>query len=168
MDCDPLTTLANFLAAGSLTITLPDLGDSHVLCCAQNHHSDGWHTYPGYDVLAGLVSAKDETIVKVLDFLTSHHFILATCRLILAESLWKFIVRIYFIPYDLSGVKGSLRLREETVLATARKSLRILLPVISRDVLAWEGDNDGAIDVSPPLIGSHKVRLFHALIHTVY
>lgn len=156
---DPLTALDNFLPAGSLTLKILDLGDTHSLCCGQKHHSDGWHTYPGHAGLAGFVSSEDETTLKLLDFLSANHFLMATCRLVSSELMWGLVIRVYLIPFDLGGVKGSLRLREEvSVLTPARKYMRILLPLISRDICAWEGECDqGPLDIVQPLLDTDKV-----------
>lgn len=159
---DPLTAIENFLPAGTLSFTVQDPQGSFPTCCTEHNHSDGWHLYPGYDLLTTTISlelgARDETTFKVLDFLQEHHFLIATCHLALVES-WTLFIRVYFIPHDLSGVKGSLRVRPEaSVLSPARRYLRILLPLLSRDICAWKAEYDkGYLGVARPLLDRGKV-----------
>ena len=75
--------------------------------------------------------------LRQLDFLAKHSFIAATCRLdAVATTLF---VRIYLIPWDLPGVHGKLRVRDEvSVVAPARRHLRSLLTEIVQDDDAWD------------------------------
>ncbi|KAH9484424.1 putative ATP-dependent helicase C23E6.02 [Psilocybe cubensis] len=60
------------------------------------------------------------------------------------------VLRIYLIPYDLSGVKGVLKIRKDNVLIPARRLMRNLLPRISKDVEKWYGMERVMVD--DPLI----------------
>ncbi|KAI0306693.1 P-loop containing nucleoside triphosphate hydrolase protein [Multifurca ochricompacta] len=64
-----------------------------------------------------------ETLYRHLDFLIEHKFFAVQCKI--GDSGAALILRVYIIPYDLPGVQGKLRVRDEaSVLKPARVCLR--------------------------------------------
>ncbi|KAJ3530656.1 hypothetical protein NM688_g7678 [Phlebia brevispora] len=123
--------LANFLPAGTLVL----LTSSSTTSC--NHsHLTGWHDWPGYLHLSSMVRAEDQDLLHILDFLTLHKFVAATC---LIGTPSKLFIRVYIIPHDLGNVEGRLRRRDMlTIVQPARRYMRILLSGLTRDRSSWE------------------------------
>jgi hypothetical protein len=125
--------LANLLPAGTIQVSIAP----HELC-GHAHAEDGWHFFESHNLLPHLTTAEDDSFVRQLDFLVSHRFVSATCRLTLSRET--LIVRIYVIPFDLANVQGKLRVRDEVrVIAPARRYMKELLPRILQDGRLWEG-----------------------------
>ncbi|CAL1705728.1 unnamed protein product [Somion occarium] len=132
---DPLFNIHKFLAAGTIAISLtPNYAPNIVV-----HVSDLWHILPGLSALSALVHPDEIAFIRILDFLSQHHFIRATCRFGHGSLSSALLVRIYLIPYDLANVQGQLRIREDAILTAARRYLRILLPRIVQDISEWNG-----------------------------
>lgn len=135
--------LANLLPAG--TIHLPV--SPHEFSCDHHHCEDGWHNFRGQSMLQRLVTPEDDSFMRELDFLIDHLFISCTCRLGRQGNVLH--IRIYLTPHDLKNVQGRLRVRDEaTVLAPARRFLKVLLPRIVQDDTLWEG-GDTSSSYSP-------------------
>lgn len=125
-------SLANFLPAGTLTLSLPPGTHS----CASGH-PDGWHYWLLESHLSDILVGEEATLLRMLDFLTLHEFIVPTCRV--GEDS-KIYVRIYLVPFDLREISGRLRCRDEaTVLSPGRRCIRALLSRVTRDVESWSG-----------------------------
>jgi hypothetical protein len=125
--------LDNLLPAGTIQISVAP----HEFC-GHAHAEDGWHFFESHNLLPHLTSAGDDSFVRQLDFLVSHRFVSATCRL--TDSRETLIVRIYITPFDLPNVQGKLRVRDEVrVVAPARRYMKVLLPRIMQDTGLWEG-----------------------------
>jgi hypothetical protein len=108
-------------------------------------------------MLRQLVSLEDDSLLRELDFLIKHLFIYCTCRLSRLKNV--LFIRVYIIPHDLSNVQGSLRVRDEaTILAPARRYLKVLLQRIVQDDTLWEGDGVSLSHVSRPFISQDIVR----------
>ena len=130
----PLSNVANFLPAGTLSLQLQHELISH--SCGL----EDWHLLPDHPLLLP-VDTQETHVTEALTFLHHHNFIYATCKTGRYSPL-KLIVRIYLIPYDLPSVHGRLRVRDEaTVLAPARQHFKLLLPRIIQDSSEWELDN---------------------------
>jgi hypothetical protein len=143
--------LANLLPAG--TIHLPVSLDGHY--CDHYHAEDGWHAFRGQPILQRLVTLEDDSFLRALDFLIKHSFISCTCHLGRLGNVLD--IRIYLIPHDLKHVQGRLRVRDEaTVLAPARRYLKVLIQRIVQDDTLWEGD-DMAPPCSPKLFLSQNI-----------
>lgn len=82
-------------------------------------------------------SSTTAEIFNSIEHLIQHKFIACTYRVNEADTIS--LLRIYIIPYDLSGVKGVLRNRPKAVLAAAQRRLRNLLPMISTNLASWQG-----------------------------
>ena len=132
---NPYQNIYNFLPAGTVSIPL----QSRDVPCSHLHAADGWHCLPSAATLEPMLAPNDTPLLRLrqLDFLAKHSFIAATCKLhTVAATL---IVRIYLIPWDLSGVHGRLRVRNEaSIVAPARRHLRSLLTEIVQDDDAWD------------------------------
>lgn len=130
----PYEALCKFLPAGTITIPL----ESSDVPCSHHHATDGWHALPAAATLEPMLDPNDIPLLRLrqLDFLVKHRFIAATCKLdAVATTLF---VRIYLIPWDLSGVHGKLRVRDEdSIVAPARNHLRSLFTEIIQDNYAW-------------------------------
>ncbi|KAF6763738.1 SNF2 family N-terminal domain-containing protein [Ephemerocybe angulata] len=126
--------LTHLLKAGTLTI------QHHGAYCEHQHASDGWHAFSSAAAFLPLRSMTHVDLCKQLEFLAKHKFIAVTytvmegCRL---------VFRVYLMPYDLAGAGGALRLRQESVLAPARKYLRGILRSVRKGGRSWEGEEDG-------------------------
>ena len=108
-------------------------------------------------MLQQLVSPEDDSLLRELDFLIDHLFISCTCRLGRQRNILH--VRVYLTPHDLTNVQGRLRVRDEaTVLAPARRYLKVLLHRIVQDDTLWEGDDVPLSHVSRSFISQDIVR----------
>ena len=144
----PYEKLYNFLAAGTVTIPL----QCRDVPCSHLHATDGWHVLPSAATLEPMLVPNDTPLLRLrqLDFLMKHSFIAATCRLDAVVNI--LFVRIYLIPWDLPGVHGKLRVRDEiSVVAPARRHLRNILAEIVQDDDAWDA-------LSPP--GGESAKQF--------
>src|ERR1700722_6476972 len=136
-------TLSNFLPAGTIRIESPFRNR-----CDHAHAEDGRHSFTP--------KANEE---EALAFLIEHKFVSATCRL--TGETPNLLIRVYLIPFDLQNYGGKLRNRDEAkVLAPARKYLTALLPKISQDPAAWNGDLDSVSRASKTLLSLTIVRAF--------
>jgi hypothetical protein len=123
---DPFS-LQNLLPAG--TLTLP-ISRDHA------YSAEGWHTFVGKALLPHLTD-QDETLCRHLDFLVEHEFLSIECKI--GDSGTALILRIYLVPYDLPGVQGKLRVRDESsVLKPARLCLSNVLPQIVQEECLWD------------------------------
>lgn len=126
--------LANLLPAGTLHLSL----SPNDYVCDHSHLEDGWHALRTDLVLQNLTSTDDDPLLREVAFLVKHAFIYCTCRL--GQNGNTLTIRVYLIPYDLSNVQGRLRVRDEsTVLAPARRYLKVLLQRLAQDSSLWEG-----------------------------
>ncbi|SRR6266436_7878622 len=133
----------NLLPAGTLLLPIsqPDLGN----ICDHTHITGGWHPFPGKALLSYLMDQENETLCRHLDFLVEHKFLIIQCKL--GDSGTVLILRVYIIPYDLPGVQGKLRVRDETSeLKPARMCLRNVLPRITQEKSLWDAHD---LDPSP-------------------
>ncbi|KAJ3554063.1 hypothetical protein NM688_g3299 [Phlebia brevispora] len=96
----------------------------------------GWHDWLGYIHLSCMVHAEDQDLLHILDFLTLHKFVAATCLIGAASKLF---IRVYIIPHDLGNVEDRLGRRDiMTIVQPGRRSMRILLSRLTRDRSSWE------------------------------
>ncbi|KAJ3513156.1 hypothetical protein NMY22_g15127 [Coprinellus aureogranulatus] len=126
--------LDNLLKAGVLSVQLGRDPQPDVYC-EHRHESDDWHPYLGAAPFLPLKNLNDVNLCKALEFLVKHRFLSVTYRV----EGGRVVFRLYLLPYDLAGAKGALRVRQETVLAPARRFLRDILPRVDKSVGAWEG-----------------------------
>ncbi len=133
----------NLLQAGtlSLPISQSELGD----LCDHSHTAENWHTFPGNALLPYLTDQENETLCRHLDFLVEHDFLIVQCKT--GDSGTALILRVYIVPYDLPGVQGKLRIRDESSdLKPARLCLRNILPRITQEKGLWDAHD---LDPSP-------------------
>ncbi|KAL0946491.1 hypothetical protein HGRIS_012709 [Hohenbuehelia grisea] len=126
--------LDQLLPIGSFCLTLGSGIDN---ICDHVHRQDGWHNYPGHELLKLVASSTDDQFCRQLTFLLENHFLAATSRL---SDESKLVTRVYLIPYDLPRVHGILRNRLPTVLATARRYLKEVLDRVRFDKPDWSAD----------------------------
>ncbi|KDQ61066.1 hypothetical protein JAAARDRAFT_32059 [Jaapia argillacea MUCL 33604] len=128
-------SLRNLLAAGTLQWNL----SSREPICNHNHERDGWHPFSVQLLLQQTSSVEEDVFLRQLEFLIRHSFIFVTCRRgCLRKTLY---ARVYLIPYDLANVQGKLRTRDEaTIVAPARRYMRVLLPRLLQHPHLWEGE----------------------------
>ena len=126
--------LDNLLKAGVLSVRL-GRDPQPERYCEHRHESDGWHPYLGATPFLPLTNLNDVNLCKALEFLVKHRFLAVTYRV----QSGRVIFRLYLLPYDLAGAKGALRVRQETVLAPAKRFLRDLLPRVDKSAGSWEG-----------------------------
>ena len=127
-------SLGNLLSVGTVIIKLP-IEQQHMMC-GHAHAEDGWHYFNAHAIIPYLSESEDISFCRRLEFLVKHRFIMATYRASYDAAM---TLRIYLIPYDLSNVKGKLRVRGESVLAPAKRYLRQLLPRIVNNEEMWDG-----------------------------
>jgi len=133
----------NLLPAGtlSLPISQTDLGN----LCDHSHSAGGWHGFSGKALLPHLTDQENETLCRHLDFLVEHKFLIVQFKI--GDSGTALILRVYIVPYDLPGVHGKLRVRNETSeLKPARLCLRNVLPRIIQEISLWDAHD---LDPSP-------------------
>lgn len=148
--------LDNLLKAGVLTVQLGREPRPEVYC-EHRHDSDGWHPYLGAAPFLPLTNLNDVNLCKALEFLVKHRFLSVTYRM----GAGRVVFRVYILPYDLAGAKGALRVRQDTIMAPARRFLRDILPLVDKSARSWDGeDSDEAI----PLMEHSQVR-FQPPIH---
>ncbi|KAJ4486158.1 hypothetical protein J3R30DRAFT_3444646 [Lentinula aciculospora] len=129
--------LSNLLQAGTVEIML--MPES--LTCSHSHAEDGWHLLNEIN-LEGKVQTVSNDLLRSLQILTTHLFLIATYCVSSTHSDQRLVIRIYLIPYDLPGVNGCLsshiRRRENSpVLSIARRHMSYLLPQICQDQQSW-------------------------------
>ncbi|TDL24898.1 hypothetical protein BD410DRAFT_851421 [Rickenella mellea] len=133
------------LPAGTITISgrfiLEDIRP-------QFRTNDGWYQLPNPQVLQGCVNdTPTATVLQNLQFLVTNSFLSLTCRI--SDDLDQLIVRVYLIPFDLPGMRGRLRNRDEaTILIPARRILKFLLRRVNCDVESWMGTNSKGPDIT--------------------
>ena len=132
---DPFS-LGNLLPVGSIYVKLGI--ESQHLICDHTHAQDGWHNFNAHSIIPHLSNSEDISLCRQIEFLVKYRFIVTTYRAIDNASTL-IALRIYFIPYDLSNVKGQLRVRAGNTLAPARRYLRQLLPRIMNNEDIWNG-----------------------------
>lgn len=136
------------LPAGILALPIsqpPDLKN----ICDHTHSTDGWHAFPGKALLPHLMDQESETLCCHLDFLVKHKFLTVQCRI--GDSGTMLVLRIFIIPYDLPGVQGKLRLRNESSdLKPARLCFQDVLPRIVQEKCLWD-----AHDLDPSASSPH-------------
>ncbi|KAI0034030.1 SNF2 family N-terminal domain-containing protein [Vararia minispora EC-137] len=136
-DADPFAS-RHLFPAGSLALGLRGCPWSE-LTCGHTHLDDGWHDFAYEHILNNLEnSARDERAVEHLNFLLQHDFIRIRCKLSQHSHLLFF--RIYIVPYDLSGVRGRLRQRDEIILKKSRPLFRTILPLLSHCPHEWRAE----------------------------
>lgn len=107
-------------------------------------------------MLQRLLTPEDDLLLRELDFLITHLFISCTCRLNRLGNVLN--VRVYLIPHDLANVQGRLRIRDEaTILAPARRYLKVLLQRIVQDDTLWEGDEASSSKSPKPFLSQDIV-----------
>ncbi|KAH8828285.1 P-loop containing nucleoside triphosphate hydrolase protein [Flagelloscypha sp. PMI_526] len=129
-------SLQHFLKAG---VILLNVSSSFINTCDHIHTEDGWHIFNPQVALGYLQHAKDDSLCRALNYLNANHYLRTTFDR--PRQGTTLIIRIYLIPYDLSNVRGVLRIRKET--GTAKHHLRHVLPYIMRGCLLWGGELDG-------------------------
>jgi hypothetical protein len=136
----------NLLPAGTLSLSISQTDLTNI--CDHTHTTDDWHTFPGNALLPYLTDGTDqetETLCRHLDFLVEHQFLIVQCKV--GDSGAALILRVYIVPYDLPGVQGMLRVRDETSdLKPARLCLRNVMPQIIQERSLWGGHD---LDPSP-------------------
>lgn len=137
--------LSNLLPAGVLVLTLSRLDQDL-------SHAVFREPWPAFDketanTLRPFCSPQDVTVLESLSFLVEHEFARVTTNFLSLHGLILF--RVYLVPYDLPGVQGRLRNRQEHVLVHYRRSLKELLPRINSDDGYWRGA--GALPPNPSL-----------------
>jgi hypothetical protein len=150
-------SVQNLLPAG--TLSFPISQTELVNVCDHSHSPDGWHTFLGKALLPRLSDREDLTLCRHLDFLVEHKFLSIQYKIGDAGSL--LILRIYIIPYDLPGVQGKLRVRNETsVMKPARLCLRNVLSRIIQDKSLWDAHDLDPSSSSPNyFFDSEKVAI---------
>ncbi|KAJ7264890.1 P-loop containing nucleoside triphosphate hydrolase protein [Mycena haematopus] len=130
-------TLENYLHYGVLSLCLLDAVELRQQSANQNlaDSEDDWHLFTAPPLLKYISNQEDRALLQELEMLVLNKFIFAS--FFLADN-WMFL-RIYLIPYDLPGVQGRLRVRQNEILSPARRYLAGILPKISRDRECWEG-----------------------------
>ncbi|KAI0647582.1 P-loop containing nucleoside triphosphate hydrolase protein [Trametes meyenii] len=128
------SSLKDFLPAGVVIFELPT--PTHSFNAEESLAEDGWRTFPqavhGFpdDGPGGLES---------ISFLVRHRFVAATYNINSPHA--QLFVRLYVIPWDLSGSRGELRSRDEdNVLKPGRKCLKQVFRRIRQDRSLWDGD----------------------------
>ncbi len=92
-----------------------------------------------------MTDQENETLCRHLDFLVEHDFLIVQCKT--GDSGTALILRVYIVPYDLPGVQGKLRIRDESSdLKPARLCLRNVLPRITQEKSLWDAHD---LDPSP-------------------
>jgi hypothetical protein len=127
---DPFA-LINLLPAGVICLTLSPLEDRQDTAAGE----DGWDLLHTPSLIPCVTCDQDDILLRQLEFLTIHEFILATCRVGPKST---FYIRIYLIPFDLPNVQGRLRTRDEEIMSPARKFLKVVLPRADQNVARWE------------------------------
>lgn len=139
--------LRNLFAIGTICVTTRE--QRPCWKCEHSHMEDGWHDFRRF-----FVQSDDcDTAYLQLGFLVAHDFLRATCRKA-ANIDDTMVVRIYMVPYDLSGVQGRLKVRKPKVLDLAREYLGTLLPNVSNNVETWQGNVSSDTSLSlfmPPM-----------------
>lgn len=148
----------NLLPAGILSLPIPQTDLRNI--CDHSHTDGGWHTFLGESLLPQLTDQENETLCRHLDFLIQHKFLVVQCKI--GDSGTALILRVYIIPYDLPGVQGKLRVRDEaTVLRPARVCMRNVMPRIIQEKSLWDAHD---LDPSPSspryLLDSDTVDVF--------
>jgi hypothetical protein len=148
----------NLLPAGILSLPISQI-DLRTIC-DHSHTAEGWHTFVGESLLPQLTDQENETLCRHLDFLIQHKFLVVQCKI--GESGTALILRVYIIPYDLSGVQGKLRVRNEiTDLRPARVCLRNVMPRIIQEKSLWDAHDLDPSRSSPRyLLDSDTVVVF--------
>lgn len=144
------------LPAGTIDLLLSPSDTS----CDHRHAEDGWHALCSQTMLHYLAVPEDDSLLHELGFLMKHSFVSCTCRLgTLGDILH---VRVYVIPYDLPNVQGRLRIRDEaTILAPARRYLKVLFQRIMQDHNLWEGGDASLSHGQRPFICQDIVSDLH-------
>lgn len=120
----------NLLPAGTLSLPIAQK-------CDHSHPTEGWHRFPGKALLPHLTDQDSEMLCHHLVFLVEHKFLAIQCKI--GDSGMALILRVYIIPYDLSGVQGKLRVRNETSdLKPARLCMQNVLPRIVQEKSFWD------------------------------
>lgn len=133
----------NLLPAG--TMSLPIAQTDLVNICDHTHANEDWHTFPGKALLPYLTDQENETLCRQLDFLVEHKFLIIQCKV--GDSGAALMLRVYIVPYDLPGVQGKLRVRDETSdLKPARLCLRNIMPQVIQERSLWDAHD---LDPSP-------------------
>ncbi|KAI0256567.1 P-loop containing nucleoside triphosphate hydrolase protein [Lactifluus subvellereus] len=128
-------SVQKLLPAG--TLSLPISQTELVNVCDHSHGSEGWHMFLGGEaLLPHLTDRESETLCRHLDFLVEHKFLSVQSKV--GDSGTALILRVYIIPYDLPGVQGKLRVRDEaSVSKPARLCLRNVMSRIIQDKSLW-------------------------------
>ncbi|KAI9508447.1 P-loop containing nucleoside triphosphate hydrolase protein [Russula earlei] len=133
----------NLLPAGTLSLPIPQTNLKHI--CDHSHSAEGWHFFDGEALLPLLTDQESEILCRHLDFLVEHEFLIVQCKV--GDSGTVLILRVYIVPYDLPGVQGRLRIRDEaSELKPARLCLRNVMPRIIQDRNLWDSHD---LDPSP-------------------
>ena len=135
----------NLLPAGTLSLPIAQTDLANICDHTHINDSEDWHTFPGKALLPYLTDQENETLCRQLDFLVEHEFLSIQCKV--GDSGATLMLRVYVVPYDLPGVQGKLRVRDETSdLKPARLCLRNVLPQIIQERSLWDAHD---LDPSP-------------------
>jgi hypothetical protein len=135
--------LQNLLPAGTLSLPISQTDLRKI--CNHSHTTEGWHSFLGVSFLPQVTDQENETLCRHLEFLVQHKFLVVQCKI--GDSGRALILRVYFVPYDLPGVQGKLRVRDEaTDLRPARVCLRNVMPRIIQEKSVWDAHD---LDPSP-------------------
>jgi hypothetical protein len=135
----PAYHLQNFFAVGTVELAIAFEDSTDYQLCSHTHAEDGWHVFDRQTFYRLLTTPTDDATLRQLEFLVKNRFLELTWLLLQSKRLLCF--RVYMIPYDLPGVQGRLRRRDEhLILNPARKYLMQLLPRIVQDVTLWNDD----------------------------
>ena len=145
--------LTNFLPAGTLILDVPP----GTLSCSMSH-VEGWHQWPLGSAITRDAPGSDAPFLRVVEFLVFHEFIATTSRI---GDDGKLYLRVYLIPFDLRGVEGRLRRRDETtILAPARKWMRVLFYQLDRGRTCWNGGSDEGAPHHAQFFVDNQVSLY--------
>jgi hypothetical protein len=148
----------NLLPAGTLSLPISQTDLRNI--CVHSHTAEGWHNFLGKSLLPQITDQENETLCRHLDFLVEHKFLVVQCKV--GDSRTALVLRVYIVPYDLPGVQGKLRVRDEaTELRPARVCLRNVLPRVIQDKSVWDSHDLGPLPSAPRyLLDSDTVVVF--------
>ncbi|KAF9261183.1 hypothetical protein L218DRAFT_980972, partial [Marasmius fiardii PR-910] len=128
------TDLGNLIPAG--TLELPLQQSQCRIQCRHVHLEDGGHHF---DQEIATHFVVDSQSLDALTFLIEERFISVSCNLLDDSTL---ILRVYLIPYDLSGMKGTLsrKRRRKEDLNKARLCMLDVLPQVQQHAGTWRGE----------------------------
>lgn len=149
-----MTSVHNLLAAGTIVLRLAS---------GWSVEASGNFELPSKSQdLANLLVPEESAFVKAIYFLLQNDFIATQCAVRRGTVRASLLMRIYVVPYDLPGMHGRLRLRDQKVLGPAGRHLRILLARVSRNSNDWEGSEHASGSMSEPVLPPETVCTTHS------